>query len=306
MEEKVLSREEKRIEEIREAARAKAKAVHDEYEAMIDDLKQRRLLVDRECGRQVKESNEAVTQNNAEIVRLSTMLEKAASKEIKLSFKEKSEMKKELKERRGNQEKLMYEAFDLQDEYKSVMQQITDEIKSLREQQTEKELRARYSGQYLKMTLENVLRRAFRPYTHKDIVDNHSELRYIDKQKIDLILSQMVKNGEVNETESVIGEKMYELINKGDASAFDDGRTTEELMLEASLKAAEQAAAAAVAAANAEPKQEGDLGFDDLDDSDLDNYDDDYDDDPDDYDDDDLDDEPEDEKDNGEKEEKTE
>jgi len=212
MEEKVLSKEEKRREEIREAARAKAKAIHDEYEERIEELKQRRVLVDRECGAQVKASNDAVTENNAEILRLNTLLTKAADKEIKLTFKEKAEAKKELKERRSNQEMLMYEAFDLQDEYKQVMQQITDEIKALRTEQSEKEIRARYSGQYLKMTIENVLRMAMKPYTHNDIVNNHSELRRVDKQKIDIVLSQMIKSGEVLEDENDRGEKIYTIV----------------------------------------------------------------------------------------------
>lgn len=198
-------------EAIKEAAFAKAKKIHDDYEDQIEELKQRRLFVDRECGAQVKASNEAVVDNNSEIVRLNTLLEKAKAKEIKLSFREKSEMAKQLKERRANQETLMYEAIDLQEEYKTVMNQINDEIKALRREQGEKEVRAKYSGQYLKQVIETLLEMATKPYQLKDLTDNHSDLRKIDVQKITIILHQMAASGElvceVNERD----EKFYEL-----------------------------------------------------------------------------------------------
>ena len=124
---------------VKEAAFAKAKQVFDEYEGLIEEQKQLRMLVERECGAQVKASNEAVVDNNAEIVRLNTMLEKAKNKEIKLSFREKSEMSRQLKERRANQETLMYEAIDLQEEFKQSIQLINDKIKALRQEQGEKE-----------------------------------------------------------------------------------------------------------------------------------------------------------------------
>lgn len=211
--EQQLSKEEERRQAIREAALEKAKKVHDEYEEKIEELKQRRVLVDRECNIQIKESNEAVTENNYEIVRLNTLLEKADAKEIKLSMKEKMDMRKQLKERRANQETLMYAALDLQDEYKEVMQQITDEIKALRAEQGEKEIRAKYSGQFLKDCIQVILKGAFRPYTMKDITDNHCDLRKIDSQKIAVVLNQLVLNGEVvcEETE---GEKYYSIPKK--------------------------------------------------------------------------------------------
>lgn len=207
-------KEEERRAAVKEAALEKAKKVHDEYEERIDELKQRRVLVDRECGAQVKESNDAVVENNAEIVRLNTLLEKAEEKEIKLSLKEKSEMKKQLKERRANQETLMYAAFDLQDEYKEVMQQITDEIKALREEQSEKEIRAKYSGQYLKDCIQAILSNAIKPFCMKDITDYHCDLRKIDNQKIAIVLNQMVLNGEVEVTENEKGVKYYQLIGE--------------------------------------------------------------------------------------------
>jgi hypothetical protein len=211
MTEKQQQKEEERRAATKEAALEKAKKVHDEYEERIDELKQRRVLVDRECGSQVKVSNDAVVENNAEIVRLNTLLEKADAKEIKLSIKEKNEMRKQLKERRANQESLMYEAFDLQDEYKEVMQQITDEIKALREEQSEKEIRAKYSGQYLKDCIQIILNNAVKPYCMKDITDNHCDLRKIDAQKISIVLNQMVLNGEVTVQENEKGEKYYEI-----------------------------------------------------------------------------------------------
>lgn len=204
-------KEDERRAAIREAALQKAKKVHDEYEERIDELKQRRVLVDRECGAQVKESNDAVVENNAEIVRLNTLLEKADAKEIKLSMKEKTEMRRQLKERRTNQETLMYAAFDLQDEYKEVMQQITDEIKALREEQNEKEIRAKYSGQYLKDCIQTILSNAIKPYCMKDITDNHCDLRKIDVQKIDIVLNQMVLNGEITVQQDEKGENYYEI-----------------------------------------------------------------------------------------------
>ncbi len=197
MTEEQIKKEEARRAETKEAALAKAKKVHDEYEARIDELKERRVLVDRECGLQVKESNDAVVENNAEILRIGTLLDKADDKQIKLSMKEKSDMRKQLKERKDNQETLMYAAFDLQDEYKEVMQQITDEIKALREEQSEKEIRAKYSGQYLKDVIETILTNATKPFTMKDITDYHVDLRKIDSQKISIVLNQMVLNGEV-------------------------------------------------------------------------------------------------------------
>ena len=197
MTEEQIKKEEARRAETKEAALAKAKKVHDEYEARIDELKERRVLVDRECGLQVKESNDAVVENNAEILRIGTLLDKADDKQIKLSMKEKNDMRKQLKERKDNQETLMYAAFDLQDEYKEVMQQITDEIKALREEQSEKEIRAKYSGQYLKDIIETILTNATKPFTMKDITDYHVDLRKIDSQKIAIVLNQMVLNGEV-------------------------------------------------------------------------------------------------------------
>lgn len=207
-------KEEARRAETREAAFAKAKKVHDEYEARIDELKERRVLVDRECSRQVKESNDAVVENNSEILRLGTLLDKADDKQIKLSAKEKSDMRKQLKERKDNQETLMYAAFDLQDEYKEVMQQITDEIKALREEQSEKEIRAKYSGQYLKDCIETILTNAARPFTMKDITDYHVDLRKIDTQKIAIVLNQMVLNGEVTVEKNDKEESFYTLVNK--------------------------------------------------------------------------------------------
>lgn len=211
MTEEQQRKEDERRAAIREAALEKAKKVHDEYEERIDELKQRRVLVDRECGAQVKESNDAVVENNAEIVRLNTLLEKAEAKEIKLSMKEKNEMRRQLKERRANQETLMYAAFDLQDEYKEVMQQITDEIKALREEQNEKEIRAKYSGQYLKDCIQTILNNAVKPYCIKDITDNHCDLRKIDVQKISIVLNQMVLNGEITVQDDEKGEHYYEV-----------------------------------------------------------------------------------------------
>lgn len=211
MTEEQQRKEDERRAAIKEAALQKAKKVYDEYEERIDELKQRRVLVDRECGSQVKESNDAVVENNAEIVRLNTLLDKAEAKEIKLSMKEKNEMRRQLKERRANQETLMYAAFDLQDEYKEVMQQITDEIKALREEQSEKVIRAKYSGQYLKDCIQIILNNAKKPFCMKDILDNHCDLRKIDTQKISIVLNQMVLNGEVMVQEDEKGEKYYEI-----------------------------------------------------------------------------------------------
>lgn len=211
MTEEQQRKEEERRAAVREAALDKAKKVHDEYEERIDELKERRVLVDRECSAQVKASNDSVVENNAEIVRLNTLLEKADAKEIKLSMKEKTEMRRQLKERRANQETLMYAAFDLQDEYKEVMQQITDEIKALREEQNEKEIRAKYSGPYLKDCIQTILGNAIKPYCIKDITDNHCDLRKIDTQKIAIVLNQMVLNGEVTVQEDEKGEKYYQV-----------------------------------------------------------------------------------------------
>ncbi len=204
-------KEDERRTAVREAALEKAKKVHDEYEERIDELKERRVLVDRECGIQVKESNEAVVENNAEIVRLNTLLDKADAKEIKLSMKDKAEMRRQLKERRANQETLMYAAIDLQEEYKQVMQQITDEIKALREEQNEKEIRAKYSGQYLKDCIQTILTNAVKPFCMKDITDNHCDLRKIDSQKIAIVLNQMVLNGEITVRQDEKGENYYEI-----------------------------------------------------------------------------------------------
>ena len=113
----------------------------------------------------------------------------------------------------------MYAAFDLQDEYKEVMQQITDEIKALREEQNEKEIRAKYSGQYLKDCIYTVLANAKKPFCMKDITDYHCDLRRIDSQKISIVLNQMVLNGEVSASENEKGEKYYELICTEDEKA---------------------------------------------------------------------------------------
>ncbi len=214
MTEEQMKKEEARRAETKEAALAKAKKVHDEYEARIDELKERRVLVDRECGLQVKESNDAVVENNAEILRIGTLLDKADDKQIKLSMKEKNDMRKQLKERKDNQETLMYAAFDLQDEYKEVMQQITDEIKALREEQSEKEIRAKYSGQYLKDTIETILTNATKPFSMKDITDYHVDLRKIDSQKISIVLNQMVLNGEVTAETNDRDVTFYTLVKK--------------------------------------------------------------------------------------------
>lgn len=196
---------------IKEAAFAKAKEVYNEYEDKIEEQKQLRIYVERECGAQVKASNEAVVDNNAEIVRLNTMLEKAKNKEIKLSHKEKSEMTKQLKERRANQETLMYEAIDLQEEFKQSLALINDKIKELRLEQQEKEVRAKYSGQYLKVVMENILYQAEKPYSLKDIIDSHADLRRIDSQKMVMILGQMVTNNELLCEEDEKLTKRYQL-----------------------------------------------------------------------------------------------
>lgn len=213
---------------IKEAAFEKAKQVFDEYEEQIEEQKQLRQYVERECGAQVKASNEAVVDNNAEIVRLNTILEKAKAKEIKLSFKEKSEMTKQLKERRANQETLMYEAIDLQEEFKQSLAMINEKIKMLRQEQSEKEVRAKYSGQYLKLVIENILNQATKPYRLKEVTDSHVDLRRIDSQKIVMILNQMVTNGELLCEENDRGDKFYETKENKAAREEAEKRLAEE------------------------------------------------------------------------------
>ena len=242
--------EEARRKAVKEAAFAKAKQVFDEYEGLIEEQKQLRMLVERECGAQVKASNEAVVDNNAEIVRLNTMLEKAKNKEIKLSFREKSEMSRQLKERRANQETLMYEAIDLQEEFKQSIQLINDKIKALRQEQGEKEVRAKYSGQYLKQVIENILNSAVKPYRLKEVTDSHVDLRKIDSQKIEIILNQMVLNKELLCEENERKEKFYEFPKN------KEERLAAEAKLAAEKAAAEEARKAEKARKESEAAQQ--------------------------------------------------